>query len=64
MILKCMKKIETRGRKPLSKDDKRRIYKNVLAQLAFGNSIRNTSKICDVSVSTVARLSKEFRGEV
>lgn len=43
-----------------SKETKREEYKEVLRELRRGTSIRRTSKLCDVSVSTVQRLKKEF----
>ncbi len=35
-------------------------YRTVLRELRRGTSVRRTAKLCDVSVSTVARLKKEF----
>lgn len=45
-------------RKPL--EEKAAEYKNVIKELKRGLSIRKTAKLCDVSVSTVQRLKKEF----
>lgn len=35
-------------------------YKQVIRELRRGTSVRRTAKLCDVSVSTVARIKKEF----
>lgn len=35
-------------------------YKSVIKELRRGTSIRRTAKLCDVSISTAARLKKEF----
>lgn len=35
-------------------------YKAVLRELKIGTSVRRTSKLCDVSVSTVCRIKREF----
>ena len=43
-----------------SKEQKHDEYANVIRQLKKGLSIRNTAKLCEVSVSTVQRLKKEF----
>ena len=43
-----------------SKETKEAEYAKVLKSLKQGKSIRDTAKICDVSVSTVKRLKKEF----
>jgi len=45
-------------RKP--KEEKEAEYKNVIKELKRGTSIRKTAKLCDVSVSTVQRIKKEF----
>lgn len=45
-------------RKP--QEQKAEEYKNVLRELKKGTSIRRTSKLCDVSISTVQRLKAEF----
>jgi len=45
-------------RKPTEKKEEE--YKNVLKELRKGTSIRRTAKLCDVSVSTVQRIKKEF----
>lgn len=39
---------------------KRDEYKGVIRELKRGTSVRRTAKLCDVSVSTVQRLKKEF----
>lgn len=43
-----------------SKDKKATEYANVMKLLKKGQSVRNTAKLCVVSVSTVARVKKEF----
>ena len=43
-----------------SKEKKETEYAKVLKSLKLGKSIRDTAKLCDVSVSTVKRLKKEF----
>ena len=43
-----------------SKDKKAQEYSNVIKALKKGKSIRDTAKLCDVSVSTVQRVKKEF----
>lgn len=43
-----------------TKETKAIEYKNVIRELKHGTSIRRTAKLCDVSVSTVQRLKKEF----
>ena len=43
-----------------SKEKKQEEYKQVLKELKKGTSIRRTAKLCDVSVSTVQRVKKEF----
>lgn len=43
-----------------SHDAKRKEYRSVLQELKRGTSTRKTAKLCDVSVSTVQRLKKEF----
>lgn len=43
-----------------SVEAKREEYKKVLKELKSGTSVRKTAKLCDVSVSTVQRLKKEF----
>ena len=35
-------------------------YKKVMKELKRGISARKTAKLCDVSISTVQRLKKEF----
>ncbi len=35
-------------------------YKNVIKELKKGTSIRRTAKLCDVSISTVQRIKKDF----
>lgn len=41
-------------------DKKEKEYAKVLKSLRLGKSIRDTAKLCDVSVSTVKRLKKDF----
>lgn len=51
------------GRKPgsvKSQERKEEEYKYVLKELRRGTSVRRAAKLCDVSVSTCARLKKEF----
>lgn len=51
------------GRKPGSiktQEQKKEEYRNVLALLKKGYSIRNAAELCKVSVSTVQRVKKEF----
>ena len=43
-----------------SKLVKQNQYKDVLKMLRQNMSVRNTAKLCDVSISTVQRLKKEF----
>ncbi|MBQ2112107.1 MAG: recombinase family protein, partial [Bacteroidales bacterium] len=43
-----------------SKEQKTNEYSNVIKHLKKGQSIRNTAKLCAVSVSTVQRVKKEF----
>ena len=43
-----------------SKKQKTDEYSNVIKHLKKGQSIRNTAKLCGVSVSTVQRIKKEF----
>jgi len=43
-----------------SVEAKKEEYKKVLKELKSGTSVRKTAKLCDVSVSTVQRLKKEF----
>ena len=43
-----------------SKEQKYDEYANVIKHLKKGMSIRNTAKLCEVSVSTVQRVKKEF----
>lgn len=43
-----------------SKEKKQEEYKQVIKELKKGTSIRRTAKLCDVSVSTVQRVKKEF----
>ena len=41
--------------------EKREIeYKQVIRELKKGTSVRTTAKLCDVSVSTVQRVKKDF----
>lgn len=51
------------GRKPgsiKSQEQKKEEYRNVIALLKKGYSIRNTAELCKVSISTVQRVKKEF----
>ena len=41
-------------------EQKQNEYKDVIKELKRGTSIRRTAKLCDVSISTVQRLKKEF----
>ena len=43
-----------------SREKKQEEYGKVIRSLRAGKSIRDTAKICEVSVSTVQRLKKEF----
>lgn len=43
-----------------SKEKKQEEYKQVIKELKKGTSVRRTAKLCDVSVSTVQRVKKEF----
>lgn len=43
-----------------SREQKRTEYAKVIRSLRQGKSIRDTAKICEVSVSTVQRVKKEF----
>ena len=43
-----------------SMEQKQQEYSRVIRCLKAGKSIRDTAKICSVSVSTVQRLKKEF----
>ena len=43
-----------------SKEKKEQEYSKVIRELRRGTSERRTAKLCDVSVSTVVRLKKEF----
>lgn len=43
-----------------SQEKKQEEYKDVIKELKHGTSIRRTAKLCDVSVSTVQRLKREF----
>lgn len=43
-----------------SREKKEQEYSKVIKELRRGTSVRRTAKLCDVSVSTVARLKKEF----
>lgn len=52
------------GRKPGSAkttEQRENEYAKVIRELRRGTSIRRTAKLCDVSISTVARLKKEFK---
>lgn len=43
-----------------SKEQKAEEYANVIKHLKKGQSIRNTAKLCEVSVSSVQRVKKDF----
>lgn len=43
-----------------TKEKKVKEYANVIKSLKKGKSIRDTAKLCDVSISTVQRIKKEF----
>lgn len=43
-----------------SKERKQEEYAKVIRSLRAGKSVRDTAKICEVSISTVQRLKKEF----
>lgn len=43
-----------------SREKKEQEYSKVIRELRRGTSVRRTAKLCDVSISTVARLKKEF----
>ena len=43
-----------------SVETKKEECKKVLKELKSGTSVRKTAKLCDVSISTVQRLKKEF----
>ena len=43
-----------------SKEQKSTEYSNVIKHLKKGQSVRNTAKLCGVSVSSVQRIKKEF----
>lgn len=42
-------------------EKKEQEYKSVLRELRRGTSVRRTAKLCDVSMSTVQRLKKDFQ---
>ncbi len=42
-------------------EKKEQEYKSVIRELRRGTSVRRTAKLCDVSISTVQRLKKEFK---
>lgn len=42
------------------KEQKKEEYKQVISLLKKGTSIRNTAKLCNVGISTVQRIKKEF----
>ena len=44
-----------------TKEQKQEEYAKVIRSLKAGKSVRDTAKICEVSVSTVQRVKKEFR---
>ena len=41
-------------------EQKQNEYKDVIKELKRATTIRRTAKLCDVSISTVQRLKKEF----
>ncbi len=43
-----------------SNEQKAEEYKSVIKELRHGTSVRKTAKLCDVSVSTVQRVKKDF----
>ena len=43
-----------------TKEQKSEEYSNVIKHLKKGQSVRNTAKLCEVSVSSVQRIKKEF----
>ena len=43
-----------------SKEKKQEEYAKVIKLLKSGQSVRNTAKLCDVGISTVQRIKKEF----
>lgn len=43
-----------------SREKKEQEYSNIIKELRKGTSIRRSAKLCDVSVSTVSRIKKEF----
>ena len=51
---------EIEGVKDVEYKSKEEEYKNVLKELRKSTSVRRTAKLCDVSVSTVQRIKKEF----
>ena len=44
-----------------TREQKQEEYNNVIRSLRAGKSVRDTAKICEVSVSTVQRVKKEFQ---
>ena len=44
-----------------SREQKQEEYNKVIRALRAGKSVRDTAKICEVSVSTVQRIKKEFQ---
>ena len=66
-IIEFLEKLKAKGVKMgrkvgsiKSKEQKTNEYSNVIKHLKKGQSIRNTAKLCGVSVSTVQRVKKEF----
>jgi DNA invertase Pin-like site-specific DNA recombinase len=43
-----------------SKEKKQKEYTKVIKLLKSGQSVRNTAKLCEVGISTVQRVKKEF----
>ena len=43
-----------------SKEKKQQEYAKVIKLLKGGQSVRNTAKLCEVGISTVQRIKKEF----
>ena len=54
----------TLGRPKKTQEDKAEEYKAVLKELRRGTSCARTAKLCDVSLSTVKRIKKEFENEI
>ena len=48
------------GRACTEEEKKAEEYASVIRSLKKGKSIRDTAKLCDVSISTVQRVKREF----